>query len=796
MGTFSPKSASSASKVGDRTQKQISKSLIRPATPRTVRPSVAVPRQQPSWLAIVGAIALILLAAGGMAGSGWLALQLIVNPQGVPWFHRLVPGWLPQPLMEQTPKTLRELRQELQQSGQRLGEPLVLGQNISSLDGKTTTTDVLMPVLEQPATCLTTCDRIVELRLYQTANSAPKALTATTTYYLVDRMTIAGLEESFVIAPLVNATASNQGSSRVLPLTQLSRFETPGPNRGIWLNLSGNRAQGDEAIAYGQILYYQPQHQHLSVKLQWTSPTGELPVWKDVTSGGSPELVVHQTLGMDPAFEVYQLKPLNFAPSPVQLEQISLTDPAINHTVYRSALLLARNRLWSTSLRWLQSFKQQHARQWNSTAQAQLDLVRWHALATRSQAEGSWASPSQQVLANLVDGRWERALTVFQASVAASQETALLLQGDQGRLEQRIKAALRVSPTQLAAKSWGALLLAAQKSPSAAIAWLKQQPQTKASDITTITALIKRLDPAFTETATTAQPLGRIIGEAQAIAALQPAEWRKPVGSPPLQLAQGQRWYRIQVSRFHTGKRWQRVASDSGLTANASAAMLWEQLGLSLDSTMQLWAWTADGQNQTITGTIKAGRVQGNRVELLIAADAIAPGTPSSLFAVTENAFQWVGPSSMTLSEWVRQQPTWSQRALPTLIQALQATGALPSTQVSWQTLEPLGLGNWTVQAIALTNGSQPDVILTLYPDDLADLRPTTPAPDTRRPFTSPRTLIFAGNGKLIYNELAQDAGLTYRAIADLGQGLPAVVVGSTKGYQLLQWSAQAQQLE
>ena len=45
-----------------------------------------------------------------------------------------------------------------------------------------------------------------------------------------------------------------------------------------------------------------------------------------------------------------------------------------------------------------------------------MDVIRLHSQLTKTQAEKNWASPSQQVLADLIDGRWEKALQVFEAS--------------------------------------------------------------------------------------------------------------------------------------------------------------------------------------------------------------------------------------------------------------------------------------------------------------------------------------------------------------------------------------------
>ncbi len=444
------------------------------------------------------AMAIVVLASAGIASCGWLGLQLIVNPKAISWLNQLLPGWVPNYRSAEPTRTLQEIRAEIRKAGLISAEPLMLGKGVSYLDGKTTTTDLLVPVIKTQPDCTSDCDRIVELRVYQSATDVPKTPTTEESFHLVNQLAIGGLEESFVIAPFVDANSANQGSSRVLPLTTLTRFETGASFGGVWLNLSSTRSRGDETAAYGQILYYNPSHHHLDIKLQWTSPTAEPPIWKQVTGSKLPELIVNQTMGMEPQFEIYQVKPLNFLPSPVQLEQISLAAPALDHPSYDRALLLARNRLWSPSLQWLQSLRQSlPSIQWSAAAQAQLDLVRWHALVSQNQADGSWSSPSQQVLANLIDGRWERALTVYESSIDASHETAGLLRGDGGRLANRVKAALEVSPTKLAVKAWGTLLVAAQQNPTAAIAWLKKQPKTTPADVNRIISLIPRLDPAF-----------------------------------------------------------------------------------------------------------------------------------------------------------------------------------------------------------------------------------------------------------------------------------------------------------
>lgn len=499
MGTHFPKSSRRSPPTQPRGTLPV-KPAIR-VKPSHHKPSIAAaPKSfQQKILQITSAIAILLLAGTGTVGLIWLSCRLIVNPQAVTWVNEWLPGWSGDRRQDNHTQTLQEIRAELRQRGQLAGELLLLGKNQSFVDGKTPVTDILLPVLETSASCYANCDRLVELRIYQSAPALPKSISAEETYYQVQQFPVSGVEETFAIAPLVDATSSNQGSSRMLPLTHLNRFEDTGLKQGIWFNLSGHRVRGNETIAYGQVLYYHPQHQHLSVKLTWTSPTGEIPGWKEVTGGNMPELIVNQTIGMEPQFDVYQVRPQRFIQSPVQLEPISLAATASVNPQVESALLLARNRLWSTSLAWLKGVKQRSPHTWNAATQAQMDLIQWHAQATATQADGSWASPSQQVLANLLDGRWERAITVFASSVEASQETVGLLKTDQGRVKNRIEAALRVNPHKLEIKAWSALLMAAQQNPNAAIGWLQKQPQTKPQDITQIRALLQRLDPQFSD---------------------------------------------------------------------------------------------------------------------------------------------------------------------------------------------------------------------------------------------------------------------------------------------------------
>ena len=364
-------------------------------------------------------------------------------------------------------------------------------------------------MLTHPEACERECDRVTELRVYRpipdSHGGKPEEL------QLISQLAIAGVDESFVLAPFAAAGGDDQGTTRTLPLTTLQRFEEKAPAQGIWLNLSGQRSQGDDSVAYGEIVHYNPGQTYLSVLLRWTSPIGEAPVWQKRARGMLSTLVVNQSIGLEPHFEFYQVRARKFIPDPLQMLPVSLTEPALDNGAFVDGLFLARNGLWSTALEFLQSVKSRStSAEWSTDAQAQLDLIERHAQVTRSQAEKPWANASQQVLVNLIDGRWAKATQVLQASLNDRDEITLLLKSDPGRLWKRVSALLRVNPTRQDVQTWGALIVMAQQDKPRAIAWLKKQPQESSSSRAQITQLLNQID------GTLDTPLTDKLGQTQA----------------------------------------------------------------------------------------------------------------------------------------------------------------------------------------------------------------------------------------------------------------------------------------
>ena len=805
-------------------------------------PAVPQPRRS-RWASTLVSMAVLCSGTGLVVGGAWLGVQVIVNPDAIVWINQFLPAWTQIPIARpESLLTLTEIQTQIRQEGLIPGEPIALGANPTlPADSTSSDSDLLLPVLAQRSDCngvdadtnptavSTSCERIVELRVYKPFPSPRHRFNPESYLTLVAQESVTGPEESFAIAPLSNAGVGNQGSTRILPLTTVSRMDSQAP--GIWLELSGQLTRGNTAIAYGQILHYNPERSHLSLMPQWTSPAGQAPYWEEVTGGDTPELVINQTVGLEPQFQIYQVKPRDFLPDPIELDAISLAEPASDDPAYNNALILARNGLWSPALRWMQALQQRTQKNsaWTATIQAQLDTIRLHAQATKAQAEQSWASPSQQVLTNLIDGRWAAALQVFQASSENRREVTSLLKADTGRLWNRVEAALKVDP-QPEVKAWGALIQIAQQNRSAAIAWLNKQPQNTSTSNQLVYAVLNQFDATFAIAKTTENHPSRLIGSIEQLNQVNADDWLQPQQATALKLADQQVWYQVQVAGFNDGKTWQQAPFASlKLPKTAPAQALWQLLGLKTDPEIQIIVWAADGQQSTIGATVKAAQLKGGVLRLLATGAAIPKTTlvttssdreplPQPL-ALTATALQWLEPNSMLLSSFAQQQPQQVAKILPIVWRELQqadqlSEGALPRLEVMQQRMQ-----DWTVQSIDLTGNNQPEVILTLDNETLLSLKKSLlaksadpaataekPNPASRagvdstsphRPLPRPRTLIFSDSGKLIYNELGAAAPQSLTAIADLGDNGPAtLVVEGANAYSLQRWSAKQRRFE
>lgn len=522
-----------------------------------------------------------------------------------------------------------------------------------------------------------------------------------------------------------------------------------------------------------------------------------------MTQGGFPELLIDQTVGLEPKYLIAQLKPRDFLPDPIQLEPISLSEFALDDRDYKNALLLAKGGLWSPALKLMQSVKAKVG-DWPTLAQTQLELIQLHAKITQGQAQASWSSSSQKILADLFDGQWSVALQAFTKALdEGNSELANFLKNDPGRVMKRVEVALRVDSSQMEIKAWGAIMLAAQQGQSVAIAWLQKQPKNTPQTNDRIQDLLDQLEFAFVDLQTANRSMSKIVGSGSIIGGINPDDWLRPKKSELLKLEGRQVWYLIEVSNFADGKRWLKAPfTELSIPKISPGRILWKLLGLDKDAELQLTNWTVDGQPQTTSATVKAIRLLNGSLELLASGEAIAQPphlslTQSRLFGMTTSALKWLEPDTATIIGLSQQQPELIKVILPILWQELQASGQLPPGPTPlWEDIFQR-IGYLAVLPIGLTGEKSADLAITLRTEDLITLRNPFNRSSGNDALSGRRTVIFSATGKLLYSEFTTDSGRSLTGFADLEDGkLPALVIAGSDNYRLLRWSSAHSQFE
>ncbi len=655
-----------------------------------------------NWLISTLAIAALLSSVGLLIAFAWISILFIFNPEKIIWLNKFLPEWAQIYVSHdgERPQTLKQIKISLSQQKRTVGEIFPLHEDKENKENS-----FLLPVIQQRSNCRLDCQVIVELRVYQQSKDLEFQSQAEKYYRLVSQLPITGPEESLVLAVSDEARVENPESSIPLPVNEIKRFEGETPSSGVWFYLQGKLPQGSGAIAYGHIIYYNPQRSQIRQMLSWKSPSGQAPTWQQVTGGVTKELVIDQTVGLEPQFRIYQVKSTELVHNSIQLEEISLKTPALKDTAYQNALLLARSGLWTPAFEWLKSFQKQQKKVLPEAAQAQIDVIRLHSQITKSQADKIWAIPSQQVLADLIDGRWEKALQLFAVSSENVQEIATLLQMDGGRLWNRTTTALRINPNRLAVTAWGTLILAVQRGEERAISWLQAQPKITPDTFTRIQDLVARLSYEGVRPKVISTHPSRIVGSVQPLTKVISNQWLKPNLKSELQLMDNEVWYQVEVSAFHDGKRWLNFPfGNLQLPKISPIKFLWDTLGIYSDPGILLVVWLPNGEQQITTATIKGVQLQGGILRLLVAGQTIANNqdnlTQPLPLALTDAALEWVQPFPITLEELYQKDPVRVTATLTTVWQTLQKsgqipTGAMPSLQ---QMLQKLGY--WPVQVI------------------------------------------------------------------------------------------------
>jgi hypothetical protein len=747
-------------------------------------------RRLTSFLALVVLLGITSL----VVGFAWIAFLFIFQPQQIVWVNKILPQWAQINAAKAEALTVKQIEEELTKLGLLKGE-IILDHNNHSF---------ILPVYKKRANCQSDCQEINELRVYQQTNDLEFKVESEKHYQLTSKIAIAGPEESFVIAPLVNATNENPGSSISLPVTEIKLLEGASSSSGTWYYVIGRRQEGTYNINYGHILYYNPARYHIQQLISWTSPTGELPQWQQVTGNSNKELVINQTVGLEPQLQIYQVKSVKTFLNPIELSEITLKPPALQDSSYKKALLKARSGLWTPAYNQLKVIQKQR-KDIPASALAQIDVIRMHSQITKTQADTTWASPSQQILANLIDGRWGKALEAFKATPSQNaREISQSLKADSGRLWSRVETALQVNPNQSEVQAWGALILASQYGDARAYSWLKEEFKGRQVNLTQIQALLKQLKgQATAQSLPTTTHVSKIIGSAQSTDSkqLNLNDW--------LQIASNtnndnQKWYQVNVSAFHDGKNWLYAPFNTlNLPSSAPEKYLRSVLGLDNDATLQIAIWRDNGEQQSTTATVKAVQLQKGTLRLLaspnesIGISISGSNSAPQALATTASTLEWVQPSPTTLSQLLSLDSQRGSAVIKAIWQAIPSTSKIKNGNLNVQAIQQK-LGHWPIQEIDMTGNGKPEIVLIASKEAIASLPFTAKQVQNKKNLNSrPRTLIVSDNNAIIYTDFNQNTKESLMAIANLSQtNAPSLLIESPNGYRLKRWSARSQRFE
>lgn len=434
----------------------------------------------------------VLLSVGtALAAIIWLSWLALSNPDAAFWLSRFLPVSEPTDTSQaDRPRTLEQIQRRLNTADQLPGTPIILTADFSLRSPLKAANDFLIPISSKSCRG-STCPKLSELRVYRSLQLPyPLRLFQGERYYhLLDRVTVEGPTEAELIKLVQHSDLVSR--SHPLPLTHLQQY-TSAPQSGVWLRLSGLNTSGSSTSAYGQLFYFHPEKGYLGLMLNWASPKGAFPVWQQVIEGGEPELLIDQSVGLEPQFAVYEVQT---APTgTLQLRPIQLSRPAFKHPVYTQSLVLAQKGLWKPALNLLLTVKKAQPQKWSPQAQAQLTLIERHAKVTEARARASSASPVQKILAHIVNGSWQTARVVFEDQKTRPEDVRAMLRADSGRLRERVNATLAVQPRQKDAIVWGAMLTHVQRGPSAALDWTRQKAPGDRTLLKKVQTLLERLE--------------------------------------------------------------------------------------------------------------------------------------------------------------------------------------------------------------------------------------------------------------------------------------------------------------
>ncbi|MTJ11073.1 hypothetical protein FJR11_00360 [Anabaena sp. UHCC 0187] len=746
-----------------------------------------------SWLSSTLALSLLFSIAGAIIGFGWISVLFIFNPAQISWVNEYLPKWAKISTgKREIPQTFPAIQLSLTQKQRLAGE-------IMPLDGKSEDS-FLLPIFQKRTNCQSNCQELVELRIYQLSQDLEYKFQSEKYYYLITKLPIIGLSKTFIESPSVTAISEsdNQEAPIYLPLTKVKAFVDANLSPGFWFYLRGEHKKEKDNIIYGQIVHYNPTLKSLQQMLLWKTRNGQLPKWQQITGNNTKELIIDQTVDIEPNLQVYQVKPSQLVTNSIYLEAINFQKPAVNEFAFQQSLLLARNGLWTPAFTWLKSMEKQRKQPFSAAAQAQIDVIRLHSELTKSQADKNWASPNQQVTADIIDGRWEKALQVFETSPGYAQEIANLLQTDKGRIWNRAAVALRLNPNRRAVLAWVALIFKVQRGEERTNAWLQAQPNIDAETLNYIQGLLTKLDDD-----TINDHKSRIIGTVHQISQINEQDWLPISLQTDLKITNNQVWYQVEVSAFQDGTSWLRYPFTNFDQLKNQPRKFWRKiLGIRSDPSMQIIVWKPNGEQEVTTVTIKAVQVHDQGLSLLVAGSSLPESQVKSLqpqpLALTVDALKWVEPSPISVKDLYQQQPQLVESMLPTIWRTLQQSGDITANTIPDLQEMRAKMADWPVQLADLTNDQQQEIVLTISATAIASLNQSDgnnskPGEQEKRP----RTVILSADSKVIYSDFARANQQTLIAIAQLtdDQSL-ALLVEKKQGYSLQRWSQTNQGFE
>lgn len=460
-----------------------SSNVLNPSNTSTPRIQARAARQRVYYFAsLLGACCerwlppiVIASAAGLNLGLVWLGWHTLTNPDMIYWVNQWTPGNRNRKIpADDQPKTLDEIVAQMRRNGKNPGEPIALDSEFGFGDYTNRAKTAAFPIWvnRKDSGCPKGCEAIQAIQVYRTIE-LPRLIRLfqrQPRFRKANRLAIAGPSEQD-LARLVRSltrSGSAEGSTSPMPMSAVAMMDTGGANR--WLLLSGLKSKGNATASFGQILHVSPQRTQMSVMLNWLSPSGKSPVWKDVTGDGQLDIMIEQSFELEPSFSVYQLEQ---SPNGSRwVRPITLSTAAIATPAYQNALRLAKSGLWNQAQARLEILKTE-SQVWPLEAQTQLEFIRLHVEVLRLDANLAFSDPVAEVQALLIRGEWQHAQAALLKSPNVFESVQIVLESDNGQIGDRIHTAALVGPDKQAAVDWGIVYHYARGGKGQAESWLK-----------------------------------------------------------------------------------------------------------------------------------------------------------------------------------------------------------------------------------------------------------------------------------------------------------------------------------